>query len=45
MSSLNNGFGSRIKLMISDWLTLNNNELTWIALIAGGVLFVGFSMT
>ncbi|WP_162913367.1 hypothetical protein [Rhodospirillaceae bacterium SYSU D60014] len=42
--SLKNGIGRRVTLMISDWLVLNSNELTWIALIGGSVLLVGFSM-
>lgn len=45
MSSLKNGIGHRVTAMISDWLVLNTNELTWIALIGGTVLLIGFSMT
>jgi hypothetical protein len=29
---------------IADWFALNSNELTWIALIAIGVFFVGILM-
>lgn len=44
MASPKNGFGHRVTSMISDWLVLNSNELTWIALIGGGFLLVGLSM-
>jgi hypothetical protein len=29
---------------IADWLALNSNELTWIALVTVGVIAVGMSM-
>ena len=29
---------------IADWLALNSNDLTWIALVTIGVLAVGMSM-
>ncbi len=30
--------------LIADWFALNSNELTWIALVTVGVVFVGMSM-
>ena len=32
---------SPVQSAIRDWLVLNTTELTWIALLAGLVLFVG----
>ena len=29
---------------IADWVALNSNELTWIALVTVGVVAVGMSM-
>ena len=29
---------------IADWFALNSNELTWIALVAVGVIAIGMSM-
>ena len=29
---------------LADWFALNSNELTWIALVAVGVVAVGMSM-
>ena len=33
--------GNPLQSAISNWLVLNANELTWIALLTGLVLFVG----
>ena len=31
-------------LSVADWFALNSNELTWIGLVAVGVIAVGISM-
>jgi hypothetical protein len=36
--------GSPVQSAIRDWLALNRNELIWIALVGGGVAFVGLFM-
>lgn len=41
MESLMKKLGSSFQSAISDWLVLNSNELTWIALLIGLVLFIG----
>lgn len=40
MSGRKNGLGSRMKLMLSDWLAFNATELALSVLIIGGFLFV-----
>jgi hypothetical protein len=37
--------GSSVQSTITNWLALNANELTWIALVVGGVAFVGLFMS
>ena len=44
MSGSNKGFDGAAWLTIKDWLVLNMNELTWIALVGCGVLLVGMFM-
>lgn len=41
MESLMKKLSSPFQSAVSDWLVLNSNELTWIALLTGLVLFVG----
>jgi hypothetical protein len=36
---------SSLQCAIMGWLALNENELTWIALVVGGVAFVGLFMS
>jgi hypothetical protein len=35
---------SAVYSSIADWVALNGNELTWIALVTIGVIAVGMSM-
>lgn len=44
MSKLNDQPGSRVRLMIKDWLVLNTSELSWITVVTGAVIFVGVFM-
>jgi hypothetical protein len=37
--------GGPVQCAVRDWVALNTNELTWIALVVGGVLFVGLFMS
>jgi hypothetical protein len=45
MVRLTKKLGGPVQSAIRDWLALNTNELTWIALVVGGVLFVGLFMS
>ena len=45
MSRLTKKLGSPVQSGIRDWLVLNTNEMTWIALVVGTVLFIGLFMS
>ena len=44
MAVLKGRLNSAAYSSITDWFTLNSNELTWIALVTVGVIAVGMSM-
>ncbi len=44
MPRLDEGFGSRVKLAINNWLPFSGNETAWIVLLVGGAFLVTFLM-
>ena len=44
MPRLDEGFGSRVKLAINDWLPFSGTETAWIVLLVGGAVLVTFLM-